>query len=71
MAELIPLGVFALALVYALLFKYIGFIPATILVPPVLLLLLGCRKWYFYAAVYVFSAVMYAVFRFVLLVPIK
>ena len=69
-AVLMPYFFFALILLYYFLFTHMGYIPATLLVPPVMLLILGCRKWYLYAAVYVFSALMYLLFRFVLLVPL-
>ena len=66
-----PFLVFALIILYAVLFMYIGFIPATVIVPPVILLTVGCRKWYYYPIYYAFAALMYLLFRFVLLVPIR
>lgn len=68
---LIPFVVFALVLVYAILFMSVGFIPATAIVPPVILLVIGCRKWRYYAIYYVFAAAMYLLFRYILLVPIR
>ena len=41
----IPFIIFVLILVYAVLFIQIGFIPATVIVPPVILFAVGCRKW--------------------------
>ena len=67
----IPFIIFALILVYAVLFIQIGFIPATVIVPPVILFAVGCRKWSYYGIYYVFAAVMYLLFRYVLLVPIR
>ena len=65
-----PFIIFALVLVYALMFKYLGFIWASVIVPPVILYLLNCRKWYMYLALYIFAAVVYVVFTFVLHVPL-
>ena len=67
----IPFIIFALILVYAVLFIQIGFIPATVIVPPVILFAVGCRKWSYYGIYYAFAAVMYLLFRCVLLVPIR
>lgn len=66
-----PMIVFALVLVYAVLFYVIGFIPATLIVPPVILYVIGCRKWHYYPIYYVFAMLMYLLFRYVLLVPIR
>lgn len=68
---LMPFLVFALILLYAVLFMYAGFIPATVIVPPVILLTVGCRKWYYYPIYYAFAGLMYLLFRFILLVPIR
>ena len=65
-----PFIVFALILVYAILFMYVGFIPATVIVPPVILFVIGCRKWHYYLIYYVFATLMYLLFRYILLVPI-
>ena len=65
-----PFLIFALALVYALMFKYLGFIWASVIVPPIILYLLNCRKWYMYLALYAFAAVVYIVFTAVLHVPL-
>lgn len=65
-----PFLIFALALVYALMFKYLGFIWASVIIPPIILYLLNCRKWYMYLALYVFAAVVYIVFTVVLHVPL-
>lgn len=69
--DFMPLIVFALCLLYVILFGWLGFIPATILVPPVILYVIGCRKWNYYPIYYAFAAAMYLLFRFILLVPIR
>lgn len=66
-----PFIVFALVLLYAILFMYVGFIPATVIVPPVILFVIGCRKWHYYPIYYAFAALMYLLFRYILLVPIR
>lgn len=68
--DLFPLLIFALILAYALMFKYLGFVWATLVVPPIILYLLRCRKWYMYLAVYIFAAVVYGIFTLVLHVPL-
>lgn len=66
-----PFIVFALIIVYIIIFAKIGFIIATALIPPVILFVIGCRKPKFYIYYYIFSIVMYLLFRFILLVPIR
>lgn len=66
----IPFVMFLLSLVYVVLFKRIGFIPATALAIPAVLILLKCKKWHYYAIAYAFAALMYVLFKFVLQVPI-
>jgi len=65
-----PFIVFALVIIYIIVFAYFGFIPATAIVPPVILFVIGCRKSHFYAYYYGFVVLMYLLFRFVLSVPI-
>lgn len=69
-ALLIPYLTFAIIIVYCVLFEGIGYIWATLIVPPILMFLFGCRKWYLYLVVYGFNALMYVLFRFVLYVPL-
>ncbi len=69
--DFMPFIVFALVLLYAILFMSIGFIPATLIVPPVILFVIGCRKWYYYPIYYAFATLMYLLFRYILLVPIR
>ena len=56
----------ALCILCAVLFSKIGFIPATLIVAPVILLVLGDRKPMHFVYVYAFCAVMYVIFKFVL-----
>lgn len=70
LAEFIPYIVFIMVLIYGVMFSIVGFIPATIIVPPFILALVGCRKWQFYGIYYIFVAVLYILFKYVLLVPI-
>ena len=67
---LTPVIVLGIILLYCVLFKSIGYIWASVLVPPVLLLVLNCRRWQYYAVVYAFSAILYVIFKLVLLVPL-
>ena len=63
--------VFLLVLLYGILFAKLGFIAATAIVPPVILLVIGCRKWHYYLIYYAFAAALYALFKYLLLVPIR
>lgn len=67
---LMPYIVFALVLAYIILFWSIGFIPATLIAPPLILFTIGCRSWKYYLIYYVFAMVMYFLFVFILMVPI-
>lgn len=69
-AQLIPYIIFGIALLYVIGFQHFGFVWATIMIPPVVLLVLRCYKWYFYVITYAFAALMYALFRLVLQVPL-
>lgn len=69
--DFMPFIVFALVLVYAALFMSAGFIPATAVVPPVILFVIGCRKRHYYLIYYIFAALMYLLFRYILMVPIR
>lgn len=69
--EFMPFIVFALVLVYAVLFMKVGFIFATAVIPPVILFVIGCRTWRYYPIYYVFAAFMYLLFRSILMVPIR
>lgn len=65
-----PFIVFALVLVYIIIFAKVGFIPATAIIPPIILFVIGCRKPHFFLYYYGFVTLMYLLFRFVLSVPI-
>lgn len=67
----VPYLTFLIILVYAVLFEKLGYIWGTLIVPPILMFLFGCRKWYMYAGVYGFAALMYLLFKFVLYVPLR
>lgn len=68
---LIPYIVFLFVLLYGFLFAKIGFIAATAIVPPIILFIVRCRKWHYYLIYYVFATVLYLLFKFILLVPIR
>ena len=67
----IPFIVVALILAYILCFDRIGFIPATLVFPPLVLFVIGGRNWKYYLIYYIFAAVMYVLFKYVMLVPIR
>ena len=64
--SLIPWIVYALVVLYGVGINRIGFIIPTIVMIPVILSLLHCRKWQYYLYVYLFAGAMWAVFRYVL-----
>lgn len=68
---LFPYLIFVLILVYGLLFIHVGYLAATLIVPPVILWLLRCRKWKMYVVMYAFGAMIYLLFKFILRVPVK
>lgn len=63
--------IFLLIVLYGVLFQYFGIVVASLVVPPVMLYLLRCRKWYMYLILYAFFGIMYTLFTVVLHVPIK
>ena len=67
---LIPYVIFGLILLYGALFAKIGYIWSTLLVPPAILAVMGCRKYSYYLCVYGFAAAVYVLFRFVLQVTL-
>lgn len=69
--ELFPVLIFALIVAYVVLFNLFGIIVATVIVPPIILWCLRCRKWYMYVAFYLFAAVLFLLFTQVLMVPIR
>ena len=64
--ELRAIAVFLACILYGVLFVTIGYIFATIIVPPIILLILGTRKWTHYAVVYGVGTIMYFIFQFLL-----
>ena len=61
-----PWLTYGVVVLYGLGINHIGFVIPTLCMIPVVLLLIGCRKWRYYAYVYAFAAGMWAIFRFVL-----
>lgn len=64
--EIRAIAVFLICALYGVLFIKIGYILATIIVPPMILIVLGDRKWHHYLSVYGVGAIMYVVFQFLL-----
>jgi len=64
--EIRALLVFGLCVAYGILFIKIGYIIATIIIPPIILFVLGSRKWKHYATVYGVGTLMYLIFQFLL-----
>lgn len=69
--ELFPYFIFALIVLYGVLFNLFGIVIATLIVPPIILWFLNCRKWQMYVVFYVFAAIIYLLFTQVLMVPIR
>ncbi|MBL7007092.1 MAG: tripartite tricarboxylate transporter TctB family protein [Spirochaetia bacterium] len=64
--ELRAIAVFAVCVVYGILFVNIGYIFATLITTPLVLVILGDRKWQHYLIVYGVGAAMYGIFQFLL-----
>ena len=64
--ELRTIAAFILCVVYGLLFVNIGYIYATLIVPPIVLALMGSRKWQHYLSLYIVGAIMYVLFVYAL-----
>lgn len=64
--EWIPYVVFLTVVGYGILINACGFILSTIVLIPVVLLIIGCKKWNYYVIAYLFAALVWVVFRFVL-----
>lgn len=58
--------VFALFILYAVLFKTLGFVLATAIVPPIALFVNGGRKWQYYVGFYLVAAITYFLFVYAL-----
>lgn len=65
---LYPYFIFLLILAYGILFDKIGFAISTLLMGAALLFCLGCKNWKYYAVVFVFTGMIYVIFRYGLLV---
>lgn len=59
-------AVFALFVLYAVLFKTVGFVISTLIVPPLTLLVCGGKNWRYYVAFYSVAAITYFLFVYVL-----
>lgn len=70
LALLIPYLIFAVIAGWCAIFERAGYIWSAVIAPPVMMLLFGCRKWYYYLIVYGFAAAMYLLFKFALRVPL-
>ena len=68
--ELLGLATFGLFIAYGLLLVSVGFIIATLVIPPIILVFLGHRKLSGFISVYVFSAILYMVFQYLLKVQL-
>lgn len=64
--ELRAILVFLCCLLYAVLFKYLGYFIATLIAPGLLLVSIKDFKWKHYVAVYVVGLIMYFVFQYLL-----
>lgn len=67
---LLPVYFFVLTGVYAFLFDRLGYIIATVVIIPLYLASLKCKKWQYYAITYGVGAVVYLVFKFILNIPL-
>lgn len=68
---LMPYIIFLLTLIYGILFKKIGFVLSTVIMIPIYLITVRCKKWSYYVIVYLFAALMYVLFKIILHVPIR
>lgn len=66
LSEMRAVIIFILCIIYAVLFDRVGYIVSTLVIPPVMLFVMGSRKWYHYASVYAVGAVMYLIFVYLL-----
>ena len=68
---LIPFIVVILILLYIICFDKIGFILSTAIFPPLILFVIGGRNWKHYLIYFCFAALMYVLFKYLMLVPIR
>ena len=62
----IPMITYGLIVVYGFLISKIGFIIPSLIIPPLILFIIGSRKWVHYLSYFLFSAGMWVIFRTVL-----
>lgn len=62
----IPMITYGLIVVYGFLISRIGFIIPSLIIPPLILFIIGSRKWVHYLSYLLFSASMWVIFRAVL-----
>lgn len=67
---LLPVYFFVLTGVYAFLFDRLGYILATVIIIPLYLASLKCKKWQYYAITYGVGVVVYLVFKHILNIPL-
>ncbi|WP_409967393.1 tripartite tricarboxylate transporter TctB family protein [Bengtsoniella intestinalis] len=59
-----------LCVLYAILFSTVGYVIATLIIPPCMLLLMGSRDWKHYVSVYCVGIVIYVIFKFIMGIPL-
>lgn len=64
--EFAPYVMFIIVVLYGIAFKFVGFLISSALFIPAFLLTMRCKKWTYYVGSYVFCAIMYLIFTFVL-----
>jgi len=62
--------IFALFLVYGILFDKFGFILSSILIPPSVLFVLGSRNKFHYISIFIFNILIFLIFQFLLNIPL-
>lgn len=67
---LLPVYFFILTGIYGFLFARMGYLAATIIIIPVYLVSLKCRRWQYYLITYGVGAAVYVVFKFLLNIPL-
>ena len=70
LSKAMPYMMFAIVVLYGVMINQFGFIISTAVIIPVILLVIGCRKWHYYAIVYAFAAIMWTIFKILLKVQL-
>lgn len=70
-SALVPYMLFLLSVLYAFLYNHLGAVWSTVIVPPLALAIVKCRKWSRYLIVYAFAAALYVLFKYALHVPLR